>query len=137
MGGHAAIQVYDLLAASALSVGPATARPHVSLIHLWVAYKIGVHRLGISTQWLALTSKQGRGREKYHNSSTRRQVTLWHGKWEIKGNMLCDDWKELPNNPLPHKTRPGDTVTTIRATTGETLAKVLKTGPGNAEKLGP
>jgi hypothetical protein len=78
MGGHAALQVYDLLAASALSVGPATARPHVSLMHLW-----------------------GFSREKYYNSSTRRHVALWHGKWEIKGNTLCNDWKDRPNNPLP------------------------------------
>ena len=24
---------------------------------------------------------------------------MWHGKWEIKGNTLCADWKERPNNP--------------------------------------
>jgi hypothetical protein len=25
--------------------------------------------------------------------------TMWHGKWEIKGNTACTDWKEKPNNP--------------------------------------
>jgi hypothetical protein len=25
---------------------------------------------------------------------------MWHGKWEIKGNTACADWKEKPNKSV-------------------------------------
>ena len=62
---------------------------------------------------------------------------MFHGKWEIKGNTLCVDWKERPNNACVRYDKVGDTVTVIDATSGETRAKIVKTAEGNAEKLSP
>ena len=63
--------------------------------------------------------------------------TMWHGKWEIKGNTACTDWKEKPNNPCVRWNKTGDTYTIHDALSGEMRAKVVKTAPGNAEKLAP
>jgi hypothetical protein len=62
---------------------------------------------------------------------------MWHGKWEIKGNTACTDWKEKPNNPCVRYDKTGDTITVIDAVSGQTRAKVVKTAAGNAEKLTP
>jgi hypothetical protein len=62
---------------------------------------------------------------------------LWHGKWETKGNTLCADWRERPNNPCTRWDKTGDAVTILDSATGQTRAKVSKTAPGNAEKLAP
>jgi hypothetical protein len=62
---------------------------------------------------------------------------VWHGKWEIKGNTACTDWKEKPNNPCVRYDKTGDTVTVIDAASGQARAKVVKSAPGNAEKLAP
>jgi hypothetical protein len=61
----------------------------------------------------------------------------WHGTWSIKGNTLCNDWKEAPNNPCTKYDKQGDTITIIIATTGQTRGKILKTAAGNAENLKP
>jgi hypothetical protein len=62
---------------------------------------------------------------------------MWHGKWEIKGNTACTDWKEKPNNPCVRYDKTGDTVSVLDAVGGQTRAKVVKTAPSNAEKLAP
>jgi hypothetical protein len=62
---------------------------------------------------------------------------LWHGKWETKGNTLCADWRERPNNPCTRWDKTGDAVTILDSASGQLRAKVSKTAPGNAEKLGP
>jgi hypothetical protein len=62
---------------------------------------------------------------------------MMHGKWEIKGNTNCTDWKERPGTGCVRYDKTGDVVTVIDATSGQTRAKILKTTPGNAEKLTP
>jgi hypothetical protein len=62
---------------------------------------------------------------------------LWHGKWEVKGNTNCTEWKERPNSGCTRYDKTGDVVTVIDAASGQARAKVVKTAPGNAEKLGP
>jgi len=62
---------------------------------------------------------------------------IWHGKVEVKGNTACFDWKERPNNPCVRYDKSGEVVTVIDAASGATRAKVVKTAPGNAEKLSP
>ena len=63
---------------------------------------------------------------------------LWHGKWEIKGNTNCTDWKERqPPVPCTRWDKTGDTYTIIDAATGKARAKVVKIAPGNPEKLVP
>ena len=64
---------------------------------------------------------------------------IWTGKWELKGDTLCTTWKQAPT-PGPYCSRyekTGDTVSVLDATTGTLRVKVMKTAPGNAEKLAP
>ena len=63
--------------------------------------------------------------------------TMMHGKWEIKGNTNCTDWKERPGTGCVRYDKAGDVVTVIDAGSGQTRAKIVKTAPGNAEKLMP
>ena len=63
--------------------------------------------------------------------------TMWHGTWAIKDNTACVVWKETPNNACTRYDKQGDVVSIINATTGQVRGKVLKTAPGNAEKLVP
>jgi hypothetical protein len=62
---------------------------------------------------------------------------MWHGKWEIKGNTLCPNWKEKPNVPCARYDKSGDTVMIIDTHSGKTRGKVVKTAVGNAENLPP
>jgi len=48
---------------------------------------------------------------------------MWHGKWEIKGNTLCPNWKEKPNSPCARYDKTGDTIMIVDALRG----KVVKT----------
>ncbi len=62
---------------------------------------------------------------------------LWHGKWQIRGNTACIDWREKPNNACDRFDKTGDTVTVLDAASGQNRAKVVKTAPGNVENLVP
>ena len=62
---------------------------------------------------------------------------MMHGKWETKDNTLCADWKERPGNGCVRYEKTGDVVTVFDATSGQARAKIVKTVPGNAEKLTP
>jgi hypothetical protein len=62
---------------------------------------------------------------------------VMHGKWEVKGNTNCTEWKERPNTGCVRYDKVGDAVTVIDVNTGQVRAKILKTVPGNAEKLAP
>src|SRR5215510_8719863 len=60
---------------------------------------------------------------------------IMHGKWKIKGNANCTDWKERPNTPCVRYVKTGGAITIIDLASGQIRAKVVKTAPGNAEKL--
>jgi hypothetical protein len=62
---------------------------------------------------------------------------VMHGKWEIKGNTNRTDWKERPGAGCVRHDKIGDTISAIDAASGQTRAKIVKTAPGNAEKLAP
>ena len=62
---------------------------------------------------------------------------MWHGNWEIKGNTNCTVWKERPGTGCTRYDKTVDAVTIIDASSGQTRAKIVKTVPGNAEKLAP
>jgi hypothetical protein len=62
---------------------------------------------------------------------------MMHGTWETKGNTLCPQWRERPNTGCIRFEKTGDAVTAFDAKSGELRAKILKTAPGNAEKLAP
>ena len=63
--------------------------------------------------------------------------TVMHGKWEIKGNTNCTDWKERPGSGCVRYDKVGDIVTAIDVASGKPRAKIVKSAPGNAEKLAP
>jgi hypothetical protein len=96
----------------------------------------------IETTPESVTGKAGQGVIYWAEDGTALYKTptgaLWHGKTEIKGNTHCTDWKEKqPPAPCTRWDKTGDTVTTIDTASGKLRAKVVKTAPGNAEKLGP
>src|SRR5262249_51370396 len=95
----------------------------------------------LETTTASATGKAGQGVIYWAEDGTALYKTptgaMWHGKWEIKGNTACTDWKEKPNNPCVRYDKTGDTVSIIDAPSGQTRAKVVKTAPGNAEKLAP
>jgi hypothetical protein len=62
---------------------------------------------------------------------------IMHGKWEVKGNTNCPEWKERPGTACVRYDKTGDAITVMDAASGEVRAKVIKTAPGNAEKLAP
>src|SRR5262249_4535991 len=67
---------------------------------------------------------------------TAKGTTL-HGKWEIKDNTLCNDWKEQPGNACSKYDKQGGTISIINVATGKVRAKIVKTAPGNTEKIAP
>ena len=62
---------------------------------------------------------------------------IWHGKWTMKDNTVCVDWKEVANNPCTKYDKQGDTISIINVATGKARGKVIKSADGNAEKLAP
>ena len=95
----------------------------------------------LETTAASATGKPGQGAIYWAADGTALYKTptgaMWHGKWEIKGNTACTDWKEKPNNGCIRYDKSGDTVTVLDAVSGQVRAKVVKTAPGNAEKLAP
>ena len=90
----------------------------------------------------SVTGKAGQGVIYYAEDGSALYKTpagvLWHGKWEIKGNTNCTDWKERqPPGACTRWDKTGETVTLIDAGTGKARAKVVKSAPGNPEKLVP
>jgi len=62
---------------------------------------------------------------------------MMHGKWQIKENTNCTEWKERPGTGCVRYDKTGDTVTVIDVASGQSRAKIVKTAAGNAEKLTP
>jgi hypothetical protein len=95
----------------------------------------------LETTAASASGKSGQGVIYWSEDGTALYKTptgaIWHGKWEIKGNTNCTDWKERPNTPCVRYDKTGDAVTVIDTASGQIRAKVVKTAPGNAEKLAP
>jgi hypothetical protein len=87
------------------------------------------------------TGGQGRGVQYYGADGTAIYKSakrgMLHGTWAVKGNTVCNDWKEAPNNPCSRFDKQGDTITMINVATKQSRCKITKTAPGNAEKLAP
>jgi hypothetical protein len=62
---------------------------------------------------------------------------MMHGKWEVKGNALCTQWKERPGTGCVRYDKTGDAVTVIDIKRRKIRAKIVKIVPGNAENLTP
>jgi hypothetical protein len=63
--------------------------------------------------------------------------TIMHGNWEVKANTNCTAWKERPGTGCVRYDKAGDVVTVIDVNSGQIRAKIVKTAPGNVEKLAP
>ena len=57
------------------------------------------------------------------------------GTWAIKDNATCITYKDRGPIPCSRYDKQGETITLINADTGKPRAKVVKTVPGNPEKL--
>ncbi len=86
------------------------------------------------TQHIVLPRPLGGQIDKPSGSDAMWQV---HAKWEIKGNTNCTDWKERPGTGCVRYDKMGDAVDVIDVASGKSRAKIVKTAPGNAEKLAP
>ncbi|HTS40969.1 MAG TPA: hypothetical protein VMH84_10575 [Xanthobacteraceae bacterium] len=62
---------------------------------------------------------------------------IMHGKWQVKDNTNCTEWKERPGTGCVRYDKNGDVVTVIDVKSGQTRAKIMKTAAGNVEKLAP
>jgi hypothetical protein len=62
---------------------------------------------------------------------------MLHGKSEVKDNTNCTEWKERPGTGCTRYDKQGDVITIIDVKSGQVRAKIVKTAPGNAEKLAP
>ena len=62
---------------------------------------------------------------------------MWHGTWAIKDNTNCSNWKEVGKVACSKYDVQGETISLINPENGLVRAKILKTAPGNAEKLAP
>ena len=62
---------------------------------------------------------------------------MWTGKWTIKDNTACTEWKQATTNACTRYDKQGDTITMINAATGLVRSKLVKTADGNPEKLAP
>jgi hypothetical protein len=95
----------------------------------------------LETTTASASGKAGQGAIYWGEDGTALYKTpagsMMHGKWEIKGNANCTDWKERPGTGCVRYDKIGDAVTVIDVASGQTRAKVVKTAPGNAEKLAP
>jgi hypothetical protein len=89
----------------------------------------------------ASTGGQGQGVIYYATDGTSlyktAKGTMLHGTWTVKDNTLCNDWKEMPNNPCSKYDKQGDTITITNAATGQARGKIVKSADGNPEKLAP
>lgn len=56
---------------------------------------------------------------------------ILHGKWTIKDNSSCIDWKEVPNNACSRYDKQGDTITVFNVATGQARGKPSSRHTGN------
>jgi len=96
----------------------------------------------LETTAASATGKAGQGVIYWSKDGTAIYKTptgaTWTGKWEIKGNTNCPTWKELPGATYCTRVdKTGDVISIVDAASGQVRAKIVKTAPGNAEKLVP
>ncbi len=89
----------------------------------------------------SVTGTQGKGVIYYSTEGTALYKTpkgeMWHGTWAIKENTNCTNWKEAGKAACSKFDKQGDTISIINAENGQVRAKIVKTSPGNMEKLAP
>lgn len=95
----------------------------------------------LDTTMASASGQTGQGAIYWASNGTALYKTpgggMMHGKWQIKGNAVCTEWKEKPGTGCVRYDKTGDAVSVIDVKSGETRAKITKTAAGNAEKLAP
>jgi hypothetical protein len=95
----------------------------------------------LETTAASVSGKVGQGVIYWEEDGTALYKTpdgsMLHGKSEIKDNTNCTEWKERPGTGCTRYDKQGDGVAIIDVKTGQLRAKIVKTSPGNAEKLAP
>jgi hypothetical protein len=95
----------------------------------------------LDTTTASASGKAGQGVIYWSDDGTALYKTpdgsMMHGKSEIKGNTNCTEWKERPGVGCTRYDKQGDVVTVFDVKSGQVRAKIVKTAPGNAEKLAP
>jgi len=93
----------------------------------------------VETTAASVTGTPGQGVIYYAQDGTGLYKTpkgaIWHGTWAVKGDLFCTEWKEGPKRACQKFDREGDVVKSIDSETGQVRIKILRTAPGNAEKL--
>ena len=88
----------------------------------------------------SVTGAGGQGVIHYMPDSTAHYKTpkgeMWQGKYTIKSNANCTDWKQAPGSSCTRYDKQGDTITLFNTANGVVRGKLVKTAPGNPEKLG-
>ena len=88
----------------------------------------------------SVTGAGGQGMIFYGPDGTAHYKTpkgeMWQGPYTFKNNTQCTEWKQTPNNACTRYDKQGDTITLINVSTGVPRGKIIKTAPGNPEKLG-
>ena len=60
---------------------------------------------------------------------------IWHGSWTLKGDTVCNDWKEAPGNACTIYDKQGDVITIINSATKQPRGKIIKIVDGNVENI--
>jgi hypothetical protein len=76
----------------------------------------------LETTAASASGKAGRGVIYWAEDGTALYKTpsgaIWHGKWTMKGDQLCADWKEQANNDCVKYVKEGDKVIVHDAVSG-------------------
>src|SRR5262245_2625986 len=95
----------------------------------------------LETTAASASGKAGQGVIYWSDDGTALYKTadgsMMHGKSEIKDNTNCTEWKERPGTGCTRYDKQGDVITIIDTKSGQVRAKIVKTAPGNPEKLAP
>ena len=95
----------------------------------------------LETTAASVSGKAGQGTIYWAEDGTAHYKTpdgaILHGKSEIKGNTNCTEWKERPGVACTRYDKQGDVVTILDAKSGAVRSKIVKTAPGNPEKIAP
>ena len=60
---------------------------------------------------------------------------IWHGAWAMKGDTVCNDWKEAPGNACTIYDKQGDAISIINSATKQPRGTITKIVDGNVENI--
>lgn len=95
----------------------------------------------LETTAASVSGKAGQGVIYWAEDGTALYKTpdgaILHGKSQIKDNTNCTEWKERPGLACTRYDKQGEVITILDAKSGQVRSKIVKSTPGNPEKLAP